>query len=130
MFFIDPLSRVPIYEQIVSQAERLILHGLLKPGDQIPSVRSLSLELRANPNTVQKAYAELDDRGLVLSVPGKGVFVSAGAPGLLRERARARLSEIKEVAAQLRLAGVEKEELTGAIESVYAQDDTIKEDGK
>lgn len=127
MFFIDPLSRVPIYEQIVAQAERFILHGLLRPGDQIPSVRSLSMELKANPNTVQKAYAELDGRGLVRSVPGKGCFVSEDAPGILLERSLARLEEIKEAAAELKLAGVSRDELIGAIDAVYGHENETYE---
>ena len=127
MFFIDPLSRVPIYEQIVAQTERLILHGLLRPGDQIPSVRSLSIELKTNPNTIQKAYAELDDRGLVRSVPGKGCFVCEGALALLRDRARARLAEIAAAAAELKLAGVGREEVIGAIDAAYGSDDERKD---
>lgn len=75
MFQIDIFSRIPVYEQIVNQLERLILGGVLPPGSQLPSVRSLSLELSINPNTIQKAYAELDRRGFTVSVPGKGSFV-------------------------------------------------------
>ena len=60
MFHIDPLSRKPVYEQIIDQMERFVLTGLMKPGTQLPSVRSLSMELSINPNTIQKAYSELD----------------------------------------------------------------------
>ena len=69
MFMIDPMSRQPVYEQIIRQMERFILSGMLAPGDQLPSVRSLSLELSINPNTIQKAYSELDVRGIIYSVP-------------------------------------------------------------
>ena len=55
MFHIDPLSRKPVYEQIIDQMERFVLTGLMKPGTQLPSVRSLSMELSINPNTIQKA---------------------------------------------------------------------------
>ena len=65
MFMIDPMSRQPVYEQIIRQMERFILSGMLAPGDQLPSVRSLSLELSINPNTIQKAYSELDVRGII-----------------------------------------------------------------
>ena len=57
MFQIDTLSRVPVYEQIIEQMERFVLAGLLKPGTQLPSVRSLSTELSINPNTIQKAIS-------------------------------------------------------------------------
>lgn len=75
MFQIDVLSRTPVYEQIVNQLERLVLGNILPPGCQLPSVRTLSVELAINPNTIQKAYAELERRGLSVSVPGKGSFV-------------------------------------------------------
>ena len=79
MFSIDPMSRCPVYEQLVEQVETYVLKGLLKAGDQMPSVRNLSLTLSVNPNTVQKAYSELDIRGIIQSVPGKGGFASKDA---------------------------------------------------
>ena len=83
--FIDSMSRQPVYEQIVDQVEQMILSGLMRPGEQLPSVRSLSLELSINPNTIQKAYAELDGRGIIYTLPGRGGFVSQNAPELLAE---------------------------------------------
>ena len=65
MFIIDLSSRLAIYEQIVQQVEEGILKGLLKPEEQLPSVRALSLELALNPNTVSKAYTELERRGII-----------------------------------------------------------------
>ena len=83
MFRIDALSRQPVYEQIIDQLERLVLAGVIKPGEQIPSVRSLSVQLSINPNTIQKAYAELDRRGILCSVPGRGCYISENARALL-----------------------------------------------
>ena len=83
MFQIDPLSRTPVYEQIIDQAEKLISAGVLAPGDQMPSVRSLSLRLSVNPNTIQRSYGMLDSMGLIVSVPGRGCFVSDAAPVVL-----------------------------------------------
>ena len=60
MFEINAMSRSPVYEQLIEQVERYILLGLLREGDQLPSVRALSGELSINPNTIQKAYGELD----------------------------------------------------------------------
>lgn len=77
MFQIDRSGRTPIYEQIIDQTQRLIASGLLKEGDQLPSVRVLSQELSVNPNTLQKAYSELERRGLCVSAPGNGRFVTA-----------------------------------------------------
>ena len=75
MFEIDALSRTPVYEQIITQAEQLVAREILKPGDPLPSVRTLSITLGINPNTIQKAYSELDRRELTISVAGKGCFV-------------------------------------------------------
>ena len=71
MFTVDPMARQPVYEQIVEQTERFLLTGTLSPGDQLPSVRSLSLELVVNPNTILKAYNDLDKSGIIRSVPGR-----------------------------------------------------------
>ena len=86
LFQIDKFGRTPIYEQIIQQAERLIASGVWKPDDQIPSVRTMSQELSINPNTLQKAYAELERSGISYSVPGNGRFVSRDAPRIVGER--------------------------------------------
>ena len=67
MFQIDPMSRQAVYEQLIEQMERFILSGILKSGDQIPSVRSLSVDLSVNPNTIQKAYSQMDAKGMIYS---------------------------------------------------------------
>ena len=72
MFVIDVMSRVPVYEQIINQVEEQIMTGILKEGDKMPSVRSLSVKLSTNPTTIQKAYSELDRRQMIVTVPGKG----------------------------------------------------------
>lgn len=77
MIVIDYQNRKPIYEQIVERVESLIAAGVLKPGEQLPSVRALAVELSINPNTIQKAYGMLEQRGAIFSVKGKGNFVSA-----------------------------------------------------
>lgn len=119
MFSIDHMSRRPVYEQLVEQVESFILKGILKPGDQMPSVRSLSLELSVNPNTVQKSYSELDFRGLIQSVPGKGCFVSEGAVKAIEKKKRSNLVSLKAQIDLLRLAGIEKDEIIELIEQIY-----------
>lgn len=121
MFNIDPMSRQPIYEQIIRQLEQLVLRKLLLPGTQIPSVRSLSLELSINPNTIQKAYSELDSRGIIYSVPGRGCFISENAPALLGEHERSRLRQIGEMVRELALAGIGRDEVMHCIDDIYAQ---------
>ncbi len=119
MLQIDSLSRVPVYEQIIRQMERLVLTGVLSPGSQMPSVRSLSVELSINPNTIQKAYTELDRRGIARSVPGRGCFVAEGALEALKGSARHRLSELAEIVEELKLAGLSENELVEEIHRLY-----------
>lgn len=76
MFKINTRSDVPIFEQIILEVGKFIALGILKPHDQLPTVRSLAREMGINPNTVSKAYHECEMRGLIYSHPGKGSFVS------------------------------------------------------
>ncbi len=119
MFRIDGMSRTPVYEQIIEQAERLISLGILSPGDQLPSVRSLSAELSINPNTIQKAYSELDARKIVHSVPGKGCFVSERAEETITKEGRKKLSALSETVRELLLSGVTEEEILSAVKSGF-----------
>ena len=119
MFHSDPLSRKPVYEQIIDQMERFVLTGLMKPGTQLPSVRSLSMELSINPNTIQKAYSELDARGVIYSVPGIGCFVSENAVALLGEYRREKLGALNKLLQDLALAGIAKEEILRCVDQAY-----------
>ena len=75
MFELDIRSRKPIYEQLVDKMKELIMNEVLKPDEQLPSVRTLATELTINPNTIQKAYRELEIQGFIYSIKGKGSFV-------------------------------------------------------
>ena len=75
----------PIYDQIASQVKAQILNGTLKEGDALPSMRLLAKELRISVITTKRAYEELEREGFLVTVPGKGCFVSARNPELLRE---------------------------------------------
>ena len=119
MFQIDALSRRPIYEQLVSQVERFILTGVIGTDEQIPSVRTLSVELAVNPNTIQKAYSEMDRRGLTYSVPGKGCFVSRDAVKRIGDFRRSHLKNFMNIVGELALAGITKEEIMACVEEVY-----------
>lgn len=76
MIIIDYKDRRPIYEQIVERFQELILKGILVSDTQLPSVRNLAMELSINPNTIQKAYTELERQGYTYSVKGKGSFIA------------------------------------------------------
>ena len=73
---VDTLSRRPIYEQLIDNVKKSVLCGTLTPGEQMPSVRALAVELAVNPNTIQKAYAELERLGIICSMPGRGSFIA------------------------------------------------------
>jgi GntR family transcriptional regulator len=77
MFELDVRSRKPIYEQLTDKVKEMIMHGILRPDEQLPSVRTLSSQLTVNPNTIQKAYRELEREGYIYSLQGKGNFVAA-----------------------------------------------------
>lgn len=119
MFVIDNQSRKAVYEQIVEQAERLVLMDLLVADQPMPSVRSLSMELSVNPNTIQKAYAELDRRGIIYISPGKGSFVSSKAKDALAKERLNGLSVIEQHARECALAGIEKSLVYEAVDKGY-----------
>lgn len=78
--FVDTRSGVPIYRQIVQQVEKGIIGGLLKPGEQLPTVREVALKLTINPNTAARAYRELEHAGVIESIQGRGTFVAVDLP--------------------------------------------------
>ncbi|MBW4084378.1 GntR family transcriptional regulator [Paenibacillus sp. S150] len=81
MFELDVRSRKPIYEQLTGKVKELIMHGILRADEQLPSVRALSSQLTVNPNTIQKAYRELEREGYIYSLQGKGSFVASVQQG-------------------------------------------------
>ena len=89
---LDMRSRAPIYEQLVEKFKELIIKNVLKPDEKLPTVRELASQLTINPNTVQKAYRELEHLGFIYSLPGKGNFVKAAA----QEHSRLRLKELED----------------------------------
>lgn len=80
--YVDLRSRTPIFEQIVSSVRDLVIRGLLLPDEHLPSVRALAAELAINPNTIQKAYGELERQGVIYSLAGRGNFVASDISAL------------------------------------------------
>ena len=76
MILLDYKDRRPIYEQVVSKLEELMLLGVMKENEPLPSVRALAMDLSINPNTIQRAYVELERQGYIYTVKGKGSFVA------------------------------------------------------
>jgi GntR family transcriptional regulator len=89
---IDPADGVPIYRQIVNQIRYCVASGLLEPGDELPTIRALALQLKVTPNTIVKAYEELEREGVVHKRHGSGTFVS-GERTRLADRERRRIIE-------------------------------------
>jgi len=84
---------VPIYRQIVNQVKYLVASGLLQPGEELPPIRTLALQLKVTPNTIVKAYGDLEIAGVVQKLRGSGTFVSEGRPQQVALRERRRLIE-------------------------------------
>lgn len=100
----------PIYEQIKDGLRRLILTGAMEADEKLPSVRALAAQLAINPNTIQRAYAELEGEGYTYSVPGKGSFVSDRS-GAAKARRKELEQRFRETAAELRGLGTTEAEL-------------------
>lgn len=109
MIKVDVMSRVPIYEQIINQIKRMISLGFLKAGDKLESVRSLSMTISVNPNTIQKAYNELCTTNIAISVPGRGYFISNEAPEIIRNSNMAMLDKLCDQVLDLTNLGIDKD---------------------
>lgn len=106
MIWIDYTDATPIYEQIVTKYKNLIVRGVLAPNEKMPSVRSLAMELSINPNTIQKAYAELERQGFVYTVKGRGNFVADNA-GLKKIKESEIIGKLETVASEAEESGVD-----------------------
>ncbi len=110
MKLIDYKDARPIYEQICEGYKKLILKGVLAPGEQMPSVRSLAMELSANPNTVQKAYSELERQGFIYTVKGKGNYVRFDS-SLVEDRKKELVQAVRELMEEAEEIGIGGNEL-------------------
>jgi len=99
---LNPSSGVPVYLQLEAQVKQAVAAGALRTGEALPSTRKLAAELRINPNTVARAYQNLERDGVTRSVPGGGTFVADGLPGLLKSE---KLRRLRPVARQLAVEG-------------------------
>lgn len=116
MFSIDLMSRIPIYEQIYSKILDLAVSGTLAENTQLPSVRSFAKDARVNPNTVAKAYQELERNGIIYSVPGKGSFIASLDNSVFREEALADFDKSTENA---RERGISSDTLKEHIDEIF-----------
>lgn len=126
LLIIDKKSRKPIYEQIVEQYKTLIACDVIKVGDRLESVRSLSNSLGINPNTIQKAYTELENQYICQSSPGRGRYVTADAKFLIKVSAQKNIEDFEKAIYGFVLYGMELEEVQKLTEKSYSKaKDTI-----
>ncbi len=116
MLQLDFRSRVPVYEQLTEKIKELIVHKVFKEDEQLPSVRELALELTVNPNTIQKAYRELEHQGYIYSIQGKGSFVTPTEKIDNNRRLEELWAQLKKVIAELLYLGVSVEDLRETVE--------------
>lgn len=129
MIVLDYTDRRPIYEQVIERIQDLIYKGILESDEKLPSVRSLAMELSINPNTIQRAYSELEKNGFIYSIKGKGNFVAADHR--LFEKRKAELMErLEPVLREARDAGITQREVLAIVEKIYDSSDTTTEGGK
>lgn len=121
MFVIDYQNRKPIYEQIVDRFQMLIITGAMEPDSQLPSVRSLAVDLAINPNTIQKAYAVLEKEGYIYPVKGRGNYVSGNSDLKIRKQ-EAFYDTLRELVRRSRELGISWEMFGRKAEEFYKED--------
>lgn len=115
-FHVDPSAGVPIYLQIVQQVKNAVAGEVLKAGDQLPSVRDLALQLTINPNTVARAYQELERDRVIYTQKGRGTFVAEPEITIIREeRVKALRRTIRQLLVQAHHLGFDREDLEGIL---------------
>lgn len=123
LIFIDYSDKRPIYEQVVERFETLIFNGALEPDSRLPSVRALAVELSINPNTIQRAYSELEREGYIYSVKGRGNFVKKDEHLMERHKEKL-LARFREEAEELRKKGISQESAIACVKKVYEEAET------
>lgn len=118
MISIDYQSKLPLYEQIAERFRTLILRGVLPPDSQMPSVRSLAVELSINPNTIQKAYSLLEQKGFIYSIKGRGNFVADTAE-LNRKERTSIMEQMKVLMEKGRALGITKAQYLDILNDLY-----------
>ena len=120
MIFIDYNDKRPIYEQIIDRFQTLIINGALEPNMQLPSVRSLAIELAINANTIQRAYSELERDGYIYSVKGRGNFVRDDK-SLADRQQRKLLQDLKQQLQTCKSFGISEQEIQSCLQEIYME---------
>ena len=124
---LDQRDKRPIYQQIEDQIVRLCLLEILKEWDSIPSVRQMAADLSINPNTVQKAYQELESKGVIVTVRGKGNFI--GDISVIRSvRESQILLNLHETVSDARKNGIQREKVLSVVSEIYDEKESLEKD--
>ncbi|WP_053218377.1 GntR family transcriptional regulator [Virgibacillus senegalensis] len=115
-------SSTPIYSQLAERINKQILRGDLKPGDKLPSVREMGLQVNVNPNTVQRTYRELEGMMIVESRRGQGTFVTEDLNILQKMRERLKQEEISQFVSNMHEMGYANEEIEAGLQNYLAND--------
>lgn len=110
--------KLSVYESIIESIKRDISLGIIAEGERLPSCRDMAMKLGINPNTVQRAYSELEAQGIIYTIPKKGVYAGKSVPILPREDD----SKLRQTIEQLKNSGITRKELIDIIDEVYKND--------
>ena len=121
MINIDVKSNTPIYYQIVEELKNLIISGVLEADERLPSVRDLAQTLTINPNTIQKAYKELESQGYIYTASSRGKFVSDVESAMDKKKREDLISEFNKISKELKYIGVNREELDEELENIFSE---------
>ncbi|MDC3414524.1 GntR family transcriptional regulator [Aquibacillus sp. 3ASR75-11] len=116
MFDLDLRSRKPIYEQLVDKLKALIINEVLQQDEKLPSVRTLAQQITVNPNTIQKAYRELETQGFIYSIKGKGSFVSPTAISENKEELTKMKESLKQLIAEALFLGIKADAIHALVD--------------
>lgn len=122
MLQLNPKDHAPLYEQIKEQLKNMIVEKVLKANDKIPSVRELAQMLTINPNTIQKAYKELEQEGFIYSIRAKGSFVTPQDNTLRKIRKQNLMNSLEKTVKELIFIGIPSEELVTFVKHLYEEE--------
>lgn len=122
MIILDYKDTRPIYEQVVDKLQKLIINGVLEPDSKMPSVRNLAMELCINPNTIQKAYAELERMGFLYTIKGRGNFVTYNEE-LFRLKKEEYMDKIEKLLKEAEEIGISREEMLESLKKGEGRND-------
>lgn len=115
---VDLRSRTPIFEQIIASVKDLVIKGILQPDENLPSVRALASELAINPNTIQKAYTELERQGVIYSLAGRGNFVASDISAIADAHKKELLKQLESSVLAAKQAGLGDGDILDAVKNI------------